>query len=114
MVLAGDLVPAGTTLMTPDLGRSSRFHPNWTGSNARGSELRAVFQLAVLMCARFAFSSNASLEGGNDLSSGAFVALFLPGMWKRLFHQPLPLPVRLSLPLSPTKNEKTTVDLSRL
>jgi len=30
------------------------------------------------------------------------------GMWKRLFRQLLPY---LSLPLSPTKNEKTTVDL---
>ena len=39
-----------------------------------------------------------------------------PGMWKRLFRQPLPLP-RLSLPLPPlplplTETEKTTVDLS--
>ena len=32
--------------------------------------------------------------------------VLLPGMWKGLFRQPLPLP--------PTKNEKTTVDLSRL
>jgi len=32
-------------------------------------------------------------------------------MWKQLFRQPLP---HLSLPLPPTKNENTTVDLSRL
>ena len=39
--------------------------------------------------------------------------MFHAGMWKRLFRQPLPLP-HLSLPLPPTKNEKTTIDISRL
>ena len=34
-----------------------------------------------------------------------------PGMWKRLFRQPLPLRLpHLSLPLPLTKNEKTTVE----
>ena len=43
----------------------------------------------------------------NGVPQGSVLAV--PGMWKHLFFQTLPLP-HLSLPLPPTKSEKTTVD----
>jgi len=68
--------------------RSFRSYPNSTGSSAGGSELRVDFQMAVWMCAHFAFFSNASLEGDSDLTSGVLVAFFYPSFSTRFQHGP--------------------------
>ena len=70
------------------LHRSSRSYANATGSSAGSSELRADFQMAVWMCAYFAFFSNASLEGDSDLTFGVFVTFFYPSVSTRLQHGP--------------------------
>ena len=71
----------GRVIGTSDFETTSRSHPYVVGSSSGGRESLADFYMAVWMCALRKCSSNASLVGGRDFKSGAFVnfglAIFL-------------------------------------
>ena len=79
----------GRVIGTSDFKTTSRSHPYVVGSSSGGRESLADFHMAVWMFALRKCSSNASLVGGRDFNSGAFVNLAWPFFWTKHLHVPV-------------------------